>query len=123
MLPYDETTFREQIHPFCIHCGGGEIRPGGEPFYGEPSFLVVPMKCTDCGHRFSLNLEVCPNAMVSRPKPIVSPCCNAPTRHTHYAPYGLSDAHMEGSEQHTCTACGREYKSGDWASGLPFFYD
>ncbi len=54
---------------------------------------------------------------------IVSPCCHAPTKHTYCAPYGLSSAYLAGTERHTCTACGREYKAGDWAPGLPFFYD
>lgn len=66
MLPYDEVTFKEQIHLFCINCGSDEIVPDGEPFYGGPLFLIAPMKCNDCKYAFSLNLEIYPEAMVSR---------------------------------------------------------
>lgn len=65
MLPYDEVTFKGQVHPFCINCGSDKIVPDDKPFYGGPLFLVAPMKCTNCKYAFSLVWEICPEAMVS----------------------------------------------------------
>lgn len=66
MLPHDDVTFKEQIHPFCIDCGSRDIEADEDPFYGGPLFLVAPMKCKDCGYTFSLHFEIYPEAVIER---------------------------------------------------------
>ena len=58
MLPSDKVTFKEQLNPFCIDCGSGDIsKDSVQPFW-EKNTLIVPLKCKKCGYSFSLNLDV-----------------------------------------------------------------
>ena len=66
MLPYDDVTFKEQVKPFCINCGAGDITTEGEPFYGAKLHLVVPLKCERCKHSFSIIFDISPEGMCSR---------------------------------------------------------
>ena len=65
MIPYNETSFREKVNPFCINCGSDNIVVFDYPFC-KNAIITVPMICDDCDHRFSLQWEICPESMISR---------------------------------------------------------
>ena len=64
MIPFDDTSFHEELDPYCISCRSGDVAADATqpPFFGdkERTYLVIPFVCNECSFGFSVNIKFKP---------------------------------------------------------------